>query len=262
MFITAWCTFSENDSSQKYDMVGWVLHGLIFAVVTVPVFATVVPIFLDNVDPTYFLLRNPNFLSFRIKLMVRILIIITTVPHLSVAGVGFLILLANVLLLVTISLRNITPLNPSHFGKVQFIKFFMQYRQLQIINRVWNDTCYLPSSLGLFLRLVVAVLLSYILIKLKSIIPIPMTFIFSAIFLGGASLVHLMIPVMVEIKDRSRDFKRTWKLCRFSACCAKQIGSCDTLRVHLGGFCSVTEKSRGIFFSMMTYYTLSLIIAL
>lgn len=124
-------------------MIGLVLHGLILAFMAFPLFACMVPLFLDNVDPTYFLIRNVNFLPFRVKLLCRMLILFTTVFQLNITGVGFFIILANVLLRVTISLTRITPFTPSRYRNVQFFKFFLQYRQLQVINRVWNDTCYL-----------------------------------------------------------------------------------------------------------------------
>ncbi|OXA39481.1 hypothetical protein Fcan01_25807 [Folsomia candida] len=240
-------------------MVGVVLHGLILAALTFPTFAPIIPILLDNADPTYFLLRNVNFLPSHLKLMVRILLTIAIVSQLSIAGIGFVIIFSNVLLLMAISFRSITPLNPC---KSEFFEFFPPYRQLQIINRVWNNTCYLATSFALFFPLALGVLLGYTLIKLSCTISIPMTFIFAALFLGGVSIAHFTVPVMVEITIRSRDFKRTWKSCSLSAYGEKQIKSCDTLRVYLGGFCVVSEKSRGIFFSMVMYYTLSLIIAL
>lgn len=87
-------------------------------------------------------------------------------------------------------------------------------------------------------------------------------FIVAALLLSEVSMTHFGMPMLLEVTVCSRSFIKAWKLCRFSGCGAEQIESCDALKVHLGGFSSVNEKSRGIVFSTVMYYTLSLIIAL
>ncbi|OXA53645.1 hypothetical protein Fcan01_10378 [Folsomia candida] len=169
--------FPETELSKKYILIGLILHSLIFTVIAIPFCAALIPIILDNMDPTYFLFRNVTFLSYHVKLLLRIFLIIIVVLQCTIAALGFAIILSNVLLLLVMSLENITPMNTSFYRKMEFAKFFIQYRQLQILNRIWNNVCYLTFSLGLFLPLVAVVLLGYTLIKLRSVIPFPLTFL-------------------------------------------------------------------------------------
>lgn len=242
-------------SSKDEYVVALVLHFLIFLTATLPFATGTVPYRRHNIDPTYVIFRNFTFLPFHAKIIIRCILVFFTSLHFAILVFGFAILHTNVLFWM------LKPLHEMCTGSNQFAPTFLKFRQLQIINQVWNELYRRVMLFGVFSILIILVIMGYILIKLTFIVPLSLTFMAGSQIICAGLMLHFAMPLMVQVTKRSTDFVRYWEMRGCSSHRKRKLRSCSPLKAQVGELYYVERESKVKFVSRFMDYTLSLSIS-
>lgn len=276
---------------EEPKLIGLLLHAMIPAPIATTFVFCSVPLILPHVDPTYFLFRNISSLSSIPILFCRLFIISISTLHGSVLIYTCIIYGTNIYLMFHISLKSM--INQKLFEDVKYqeengtstitdfkilirvskfgLKFgripsfarnLLKYRQLQVMITILNQIAFVILPFSMMVLLVCCVACGYMLIKLTGSVPFPITLLSMFVICLFVTLVHFMVPLMVEVTVRSNDFIRLWKLRRVSAYRRKQLESFRLIRISIGPFGYVTKGLKILCFSLALYHTVSMVVLL
>ncbi|OXA62157.1 hypothetical protein Fcan01_01115 [Folsomia candida] len=191
----------KGNGSASSSSVGLFLHGLVLAVVTSTISASTVPLRRHNVDGTYLWFRNVSFLSEKMKVLCRILIIFPATLHGCMMIFGCANVLTNVTLTLNTVLKKGTIQNSwKKFQNIsKYMKSFIKYRQLQVLNKVVNEVFYYIIPIGLVLPFLCVVVMGYIAIKMADTMPHAVTFIMVSVTVAILGLGHWVLPLIADV---------------------------------------------------------------
>lgn len=198
------------------------------------------------------------------KVLCRILIIFPATLHGCMMIFGCANVLTNVTLTLNTVLKKGTIQNSwKKFQNIsKYMKSFIKYRQLQVLNKVVNEVFYYIIPIGLVLPFLCVVVMGYIAIKMADTMPHAVTFIMVSVTVAILGLGHWVLPLIADVTVNSENFVRGWKLQRFSQHSRKQLASCRPLKICCGPFAHVDKTLRVYFFSGLFDCTISLVISL
>lgn len=248
---------AQQTSEPSFKRVGLFLHGFLVILLTSPLALSTLPLSGHNIDPTYLYVRNVSFFSPHWKMMLRITAIFLSTFHTTIVLFSCALEIANAIITLNISLKLIinSNLNPHYVASMK------RYRQLQIINSIFNHVFDYVISIGLLISSVCGIIMGYILIKLTGTVPHNIIFAATSVTCMMLGLADWLVPMMAELDSNSREFVRSWKLKRFSAYAKKQLRSCRQLNVNVGEFFNMTKESRTEVYERVIYYMMSLVIS-
>lgn len=222
-----------------------------------------VPAFLNDIDPTYFLFRTLRCIPQRAN--IRVLLGAITILHSCNLVMSFIVYLVNATLPILCCLKFMTnqSLDIMHQScrTSQFVHHFRKYRQLQILIRVENQVLSYVLSLALVGGLLSCCAAGYLLVKLSTKVPLPLTLLAACFFLIIIASAHFLFPIASNICMTSRSFLRLWKLQKMSTYRRNQLRSCTLLRISVGRYFFIEREARTTFISLLLYYTVTLVIS-
>lgn len=285
-----------SDHDQTQLLVGIFLHAMVPTPLAFSLGASTIPIILSTIDPMYFVFLPVTFLSPLSKLFLRIVTTFLFILHGCVLVFTFVICLTYATLPIHVCLKSMTnpklfhgpvinsnptpDLNPSQnlidfatisqscaafvkFERIgRFPKYFLKYRQLQILNTTYNQLTTYILPISLLISLVTCSVVGYIWIKLSFRVPLTITLMAMVVIIILFGAAHFLFPLGSNMTLKSEMFLKFWKLQFFSSCRKRQIKSCRPLQVSIGDFYYVVKSSRTHFISLMLYYTITLVISL
>lgn len=247
---------------------GLFLHAWILATIIVPPVTATVPLFIHNIDPTYFMGRYFPFIPSPLIFLGRIIGIWIAMLHAVMILSAGVIIITNIWLSMKLSLnlvqRDLGISKDSSIFRRSSKKHFSIHRQLQIVTTVLNCSLYFTLPIVQIVTFLFAVVMSYVIVKLHDVVPFPLTIIYAAIVVGIGMIYHFVFPLITTITTRSEDLLRLWNLGELSrsGIGTREIRSFGPLRIYVGPFYYIETKARTTLLGSIFYYTASLLITL
>lgn len=141
-----------------------------------------------------------------------------------------------------------------------FSNNFMKYRQLQIITVVTNQVMFTVFPAAMLVTLICCVSMGYLIIKLTGAVPMPLTMLAVSFLILFSVIIHVLMPLLIEVATLSFDFVTFWHLQNPSGNRRRQLKSCRLIRLSVGSFLYMSKGFRAELFSLAIYYTISLVI--
>lgn len=254
----------SGTSNESSNLIGVFLHGLIGSIVTTPLCACVVLILRPKLDPSYLWFRHVTFIPFGLKLFFRLIVISSTLIHTCVMVFGYAIIGVNIILFFLDTLDRITPVNlkGSNFINIgKYVTSMRTYRQLQIINSVYNRIIWHLFPVITLIIGVVAVIMGYVVINLAGSVP------YALVILGVTSIaaifgfIQLTFPIMADMIKKSADFLMVFKLQGCSSYRKRQLRSCRHLKIWAGSYFFIHRGTRIMMLGLIADNTMSLVIS-
>ncbi|OXA49730.1 hypothetical protein Fcan01_15827 [Folsomia candida] len=181
--------------------------------------------------------------------------------HTCIAVFGFAIIGVNLILffldmLDMIILSNIKATNISNY-----VARMRTFRQLQIINSVYNQAIRHLFPVITLIIVVVAVIMGYVVINLTG--SAPHALVINAVTLNAAifGFIQLAFPIMADLLGKSADFIMILELQGCSNYRKRQLRSCRHLKIWAGSYFFIHKGTRVTLLELIAYYTMSLIIS-
>lgn len=269
------------------NIIGVLLHLIIPSPLLACFILCSIPVLLPNIDSTNFIFRKASFISPIYILICRILLIFFATLHGSILifscvinGTNVALVLHSCLSVMSSNPRTMEELTPtklwgtnnvanSNLGSLSpilvqktsfFLENFMNYRQLQVMMTVINQVAFEVVQVAILVMLLCCISMGYIVVKLTGKVPFPITIFAIVTLILFIGLIHLLMPLLVEVTEKTLNFVRYWQLQNTSGRRKRQLRSCRALAVWIGPFLRVTREIRIQFFSSALYHTVSLII--
>lgn len=241
-------------------LIGLILNFLMIpSIIGAPIGASVFPLLVDNVDPTYFWFRDISFFSNhrRLTIILRVVIIYLTFLHGNVILNVTVITCGNIALMFYACLETLTRCGRNH----KFGTKLHTYRQLQILMTITNHTLQHLMAFGLLVAFIGFVIMGYVVVKLFHVMPIAMTLFLSVIsVLCFVAIVDTMLPIAIRGTLLSGEFIRKWGMQSLRRWERKELKSCRILRLRVGSYTTLTKGFLTNFVARTFYDTVNLII--
>lgn len=143
----------------------------------------------------------------------------------------------------------------------RFPKYLLKYRQLQIITIVTNQLCSYIMPIGMCVAVVGCCVVGYFVIKLSGQVPLTLTLLSIFVLILIILAAHTLTPLGAEVTTKCEAFIMFWRLQGFSSYRKRQLKSLKPLCVRVGPFFTIKKQTRGLFLSMVLYYTATLVIS-
>lgn len=237
---------------------------MISLIISTPLSAGVITIYNNTLDPSYLWFRNVTVISAATKLFIRIFIYCLSLLHSSnmVFGYGIIVFIILLIILSSLEVQTISrfkPINPTI--TLNHIMSIRRYRQLQIINLIFNQLLvyFLPVLTLMFL--VAIAMMGYMLIKMSGIVPHALEVLVSMVTAAILGYIELGFGSMANVQRKSADFLVGLELQGGSMYRKRVLRSCKLLQIWAGSYFVMKRSTRFQLFGQMAYYVMSLVIS-